>query len=167
MDAQSYRDALDKVTSLAHKRIFGEALQIVDDLLRENPRSSELLVRRATLQQLDDAEHSLDSIEGDLRTAQLLSPENFVAQLEIGHFLYAVRDRPGDALQSFQSARRIAADALKEAMIGEIKCHADLHAWDMAADVLAEAEAHFPNDLDLSLLRAEHEPYARRDPLID
>jgi len=46
---------------------------VLEDLIREYPHSSELLVRRAMLQQLDRSDHSLEDIERDLRAALLLA----------------------------------------------------------------------------------------------
>jgi hypothetical protein len=157
MNASSFRDAVARVDTLRQQRRFSEALESIEGLLREEGSSSELLVRRAVLQQLDEEVHTLDQIEEDLRTAQLLSPGHLEAQLELGHFLYAVRDRSGEALPHFHSARLRACASLKEAFIGEIKCHADLRDWASVTRVLAEAEETFPGDLELSLLRADHE----------
>lgn len=157
MNASSFRDALERVDTLRQQRRFAEALQSVESLLREEGISSELLVRRAILQQLDAGVHELDPVEQDLRNAQLLSPGHLEAQLELGHFLYAVRDQPGEALPLFHSARSRACASLKEAFIGEVKCHADLGDWASVIRVLAEADELFPGDLDLSLLRADHE----------
>jgi hypothetical protein len=162
MNASSFRDALEQVDTLRQQRRISEALQCVERLLREEGSSSELLVRRAVLQQLDAEVHALDQIEEDLRLAQLQSPGHLEAQLELGHFLYAVRDQPGEALPHFHSARSRACASLKEAFIGEIKCHADLRAWASVTRVLDEAEETFPGDLDLSLLRAEYEDAATR-----
>lgn len=164
MSASSFRKALERVDELRQERQVAEALRSVEDLLRDHEGSPELLVRRAILQQLDSEEHPLDNIEEDLRTAQLASPGHLDAQLELGHFLYAVRDLPGEALPHFQSARLRASAALKEAFLGEAKCHADLRDWTSFARVLDEADEAFPGDLELSLLRAEHEPSETQRP---
>jgi hypothetical protein len=162
MNASSFRDALELVDTLRQQRRFAEALQSVESLLREEGISSEVLVRRAILQQLDAGAHSLEQIEGDLRLAQLRSPGHLEAQLELGHFLYAVRDQPSEALPHFRSARTRACASLREAFLGEIKCHADLGDWASVTRVLDEAEETFPGDLDLSLLRAEYADAATR-----
>ncbi len=157
MDAHSFRQALERVDALRRERQIREALRSVEALLREASSSSELLVRRALLQQVDEDEvHSLDEIEQELRAARSFSPGLGEAQLELGHFLYAVRDRAGEAAPIFEEARRQAALTLKEALLGELKCRAELREWDAFVRVLEEAEQHFPGDAELALLREEH-----------
>lgn len=163
MPLQSYREALERVTVLEREKKLGEALRVLEDLLGEYPHSSELLVRRGMLQQLDSGDHSLEDIERDLRAAQLLAPGHPTPALEFGHFLYAVRDSAKEALPCFQVARDLAAEALKEALLGEIKCHLELRAWREAEEALTEAERLFPGDLELALLRAERDERAELD----
>nr|AGC72575.1 hypothetical protein [uncultured bacterium A1Q1_fos_1870] len=160
MPLQPYREALGRVTILKREKKLGEALCVLEELLREHPHSSELLVQRAMLQQLASGDHSLEDIECDLRAAQLLAPSHPAPQLELGHFLYAVRDSAKEALPCFHVARGLAAEALKEALLGEIKCHLELRAWSEVEEALAEAERLFPGDLELALVRAERDELA-------
>ncbi len=157
MEPKAFREGLERADELARTEHIEEALAEIERLSKEEPNSSELLVRSAMLRQLSKREHSLEQVEGSLREASLRSPGLLNAQLELGHCLYAVRDRPGEALEYFAQTRRDALALLKEAMIGEIRCYADLNVRESQWETLAEAESIFPRDPDLSILRADLE----------
>lgn len=157
MEPKAFRDQLDRVDQLARTEEVEEALGLLQQLSLEEPTSSELLLRRAMLEQLSKQDHSLEEIERCLEEACQRSPGLLNARLELGHFLYAVRDRPAEAREHFTHARRDALAFLKEAMMGEIRCHAGRNDREAQWQTLAEAESLFPRDLDLSLLRADLE----------
>jgi tetratricopeptide (TPR) repeat protein len=157
MEPKAFRSELERVDQLSRAGQVEAALGLVCQLSLKEPASSELLLRRAMLEQLSRQEHSLEEIERCLREACLRSPGLINARLELGHFLYAIRNQPLEALDCFAQARTDIWALLREAMIGEVRCHADLHNREAQLEVLANAESLFPRDLDISLLRADSE----------
>lgn len=155
MDNRSFRAALDNLDALRRNGDHDEALRLANELLTQMPLSGELLVRVGLLLQLVRDEGSLDEIEEKLGSAVVCAPSNVDASIELGHFLYAVRDKSNEALPYFESAREKAETLLKEALIGAIKCYAELGNWAAVDAAFDDAERHFPGDMDLSMLREE------------
>ena len=160
MEHQEWIDALSALRALARERRFDEALALVEDLLAQGPSSTELLVWRAKLLQLApqaEAGEPLSSAEASLAQACALAPEAAPPRLEMGHLLYAVQDRPADALHQFEAAERLARGNLKDALIGKIQCLVALGQAAAARSELAGAAQLFPGDTDLGVLQAELE----------
>ncbi len=157
MDVQSFRRALDNIDALRRDKKFGEALRAVNELMPSAPYAGELLVRLGMLLQVVDDDSTLEKVETALRAAETCAPGNLDASIELGHFLYAVRDQPREALVHFEAAHEKATTSLKDALIGKIKCHADLHDWNAVESALDEAKLHFPDDSDLQMLRDEYQ----------
>ena len=151
-------DALSQLRTLRRERRFGEALALVERLLKEGPSSAELLVLRAQLLQLAPETHMADPLaaaEESLAQACALAPDAVEPLIEMGHFLYAVKDRPANALTQFEAAERLARAGLKDALIGKIKCLAQLGRQAEARAEMATAAEIFPDDTDLGVLQAE------------
>jgi tetratricopeptide (TPR) repeat protein len=153
-------DALSELRTLRRERRFGEGLALVERLLREGSSSAELLVFRAQMLQLapaTDMPDPLAAAEESLAQACALAPDAVEPRIEMGHFLYAVKDRPADALTQFEAAERLARAGLKDALIGKIKCLAQLGRQSEARAEMATAAEMFPDDTDLGVLQAELE----------
>jgi lipopolysaccharide biosynthesis regulator YciM len=153
-------DALSELRTLRRERRFGEALALADRLLKAGPLSAELLVWRAQMLQLApeaDVADPLAAAEESLTQACALAPEAVEPRIEMGHFLYAVKDRPADALGQFEAAERLARAGLKDALIGKIKCLAQLGRQAEARAEMAIAAEIFPDATDLGVLQAELE----------
>jgi tetratricopeptide (TPR) repeat protein len=144
-------EALSEIRVLQRERRFDEALARVERLLAEGPCSTELLVSRARLLQLSS--HSPDEADA----ADPLAPEGIEPRIELGYFLYAVRDRTAEALGHFEDAERLACNLLKDALMGQLRCLAELGRADELQATLADAVQLFPDDLDVGLLQAELE----------
>lgn len=160
VEYRQWMDALSELRALRRERRFGEALALVERLLKEGPSSTELLVFRAQVLQLVpevDMADPLAAAEESLAQACALAPDTVEPLIEMGHFLYAVQDRPADALSQFEAAERLARAGLKDALIGKIKCLAQLGRQVEARVELADAAQIFPDDTDLGVLQAELE----------
>jgi len=153
-------NALSELRTLRRERRFSEALALVERLLVEAPFSTELLVCRAQLLQLAphaEVSNPLAAAEVSLAQACALAPEAIEPRIEMGHLLYAVQDRPADGLGQFEAAEGLARAALKDALIGKIKCLAQLGRHSEAGVELSCAAQIFPDDTDLGVLQAELE----------
>jgi lipopolysaccharide biosynthesis regulator YciM len=153
-------DALSELQALRRERRFSEALELVERLLKEAPFSTELLVRHAELLQLAPqakVSNPLAAAEASLAQALALAPDAIEPRIEMGHLLYAVQDRPADGLDQFEAAEELARAALRDALIGKIKCLAQLGQHAEAGVELASAAQIFPADTDLGVLQAELE----------
>lgn len=160
VEYRQWMHALAELRALRRERRFNEALELVERLLKEAPFSTELLVCRAQLLQLApqaEASNPLASAEESLAQACALAPHAVEPRIEMGHLLYAVQDRPADGLGQFEAAEGLARTALKDALIGKIKCLAQLGRHAEAAVELACAAQIFPHDTDLGVLQAEFE----------
>src|SRR5437588_2074085 len=129
MDIQSYKRRLNAVIKLSRQERYDQALNVVEQLLEEFPLSSDLLVRRGCLIQLsDEADNpgrTLQAARESLETARVLAPDCVEPLIELGHFMYAVEDKPDEALEYFRTARTRAEEELQEAMTGEARCYLD------------------------------------------
>jgi tetratricopeptide (TPR) repeat protein len=153
-------DALTALRALRREHRFDEALTLIERLLEEEPNSTELLVYRAQLLQLAPsvpASDPLAAAEESLAQACALAPDNPEPRIEMGHFLYAVQNRPAAALSYFEAAERLAREELKDALIGKIKCLVELGRAAEARGDLAASMQIFPDDTDLGVLQAEFE----------
>jgi tetratricopeptide (TPR) repeat protein len=160
-------NALSEIRTLRRERRFGEALELVERWLKEAPFSTELLVCRARLLQLApraEVSDPLAAAEESLVQACALAPDAIEPRIEMGHLLYAVQDRPADGLSQFEAAEELALTSLKDALIGKIKCLAELGRHAEADVELAYAAQVFPDDTDLGLLQAELEDEDARKP---
>ena len=157
-DAQTYCKALEQVAALQQCHDFDGALQVIDELLADDPHSSLLHLRRAVLLQVSRASRPLEEVEQALQLACAFDDTNIEAQLEWGHFLDAVRDRPQEALDHFTIASKLAVESLKDALLGRVRCLIQLDQQDAALETLREAERCFPDDTDVELLRADLDP---------
>lgn len=160
MKHREWIDALSTLRVLRREGRFGEALTLVERLLEEGPSSTELLVWRARLLQLApqaEVDDPLAAAEGSLKQACALAPDTVEPRIEMGHFLYAIQDRPAEALSQFEAAEELARSGLKDALIGKIKCLAQLGRGVEARRELDRAAQLFPDDTDLGVLQAELE----------
>jgi tetratricopeptide (TPR) repeat protein len=151
---------LSELRALRRERRFSDALELVERLLKEAPFSTELLVCRAQLLQLApqaEVSNPLAAAEESLAQACALAPDAIEPRVELGHLLYAVLDRPADGLAQLEAAERLARVALKDALIGKIKCMAQLGRHAEARIELTSAAQIFPDDTDLGVLQAELE----------
>ena len=160
VEYQQWMNALSELRALRRERRFSEALALVERWLKEAPFSTELLVCRAQLLQL--APHAevgdpLAAAEESLAQACTLAPDAIEPRIEMGHLLYAVQDRPADGLSQFEAAEGLARASLKDALIGKIKCLAQLGRRTEAGVELAHAAQVFPDDTDLGVLQVELE----------
>lgn len=154
-DVQRYREALQRAVDLQRRQDFEGALQVLDELLGQAPYASALHLHRARLLQLSPVERSLEEVEQALTSACALDDTNIAALLEMGHFIDAVRDRPGHALERFTAAAALAASSLKDALLGRARCLLQLGERAAAEEVLREAQRCFPEDTDVELLGAD------------
>lgn len=160
MEHQQWIDALAALRALRRERRFGEALALVEHLLEEGSSSTELLVCRAQLLQLAPRAkvgNPLAAAEESLAQACALAPDTVEPRIEMGHLLYAVQDRPADALRQFEVAERLARGNLKDALIGKVECLVALGRAAEARVELAGAVRLFPADTDLGVLQTELE----------
>lgn len=151
MDSSTYQDIMRQVGAHCAEMRYQDALALVDELLRECPLSAELWTRRANLLLLtpDDGPLQLDDVEHALETACALSPSLAEAQLEMGHYLHAAQNAPGQAHGYFERAAELAEKQLRDALIYQIKCLAEQGQRDRASEVLASARVRFPDDPEL------------------
>lgn len=160
VEYRQWMNALAELRALRRERRFSEALELVERLLKEAPFSTELLVGRAQLLQLApraEVNDPLAAAEESLARACALAPDAIEPRIEMGHLLYAVQDRPADGLAQFEAAGELARAALKDALIGKIKCLTQLGRHAEAGTELAWAAQLLPDDTDLGVLQAELE----------
>lgn len=146
MTPSEYRAAIKQVLAHWTEERFSEALELVDGLLRESPLSAELWVMRGNLLQLAPDDGPQDAVDHALETACILTPDFTEAQLEMGHYLYSVKAESDTALTYFERAEEQAEEALRDALIYQIKCLVELEQQDKANDIRAHAARRFPDE---------------------
>lgn len=151
MDTQLLKEALDKLDALHREKKYGDALALVEGLLVQYPHLVALLIKRAKLIQLFDGSDvsklpGLEAALESLQQAVMLAPEDITSRIELGHYEYAVNDRPSEAIKHFEAAQESAESGLKQALIGLIKCHADTKSLEQAKNLLERAKVFFPDD---------------------
>lgn len=161
MDLEDFLATLSQVGRLHGQRNYEAAYQLVGELLAIHPFSADLLVKRAKLAQLLDrdapgSDLALGAVRSDLERARTLEPDGLATVLELGHFGHAVEDDAQAGLGDFERARTLAESALREALLGKIRCLLELRELDLARSELDTAEAYF-GDVDFHELRAELE----------
>lgn len=159
MNLQSFLERLSELDELHARREYEAAYDLVVDLLGQQPHSADLLVKRAKLEQLLDRDEpgggvSLESVRAHLEAAHLLQPRAVEPLLELGHLAYAVEDDPEAGLRSFEAARESAESALREALLGKIKCLIEVGEPTLALAEIEAAAACFDSDSDFEELKA-------------
>ncbi|WP_152629976.1 hypothetical protein [Haliangium ochraceum] len=160
MENQSWLDTVSMLRALLREHRFNEAWALIERLPTERLDSAEILVCRARLLQIlpqEAVDEPLAAARESLAHACALSPEAIEPRTEMGHFLFAVLNRPADALEQFELAEQLARNSLKNALIGKLKCMAQLGRGDAARSELAALGPVFPDDTELGLLRIELE----------
>lgn len=160
-----YHNSLQQVISLCKEKKFWAAYDLVNELLDKYPVTPSLLMRRAMIiQMLDTMEGreipSLEQVKQDLLLACELAPEEIEPFIELGHFEYAVMDRPDEGMKHFITAQQNADNGMKEALIGRIKCHADMGEMQQAKELLALARKNYEDDDKIEMLYYELEDEA-------
>jgi tetratricopeptide (TPR) repeat protein len=159
MEAEAYRDKIDKIDDLTSQERFEEALAAVEEFLERFPLSPYLLVKRGCLIQLyNEVEHPARTLEvarESLEMACALTPNYVQALIELGYFQYAIEDRSDEALEQFQIAREQAETDLEEALVGEAKSHLDLGQLQQAKEVVDRTLTIFPDSQKGAGIRAE------------
>ena len=120
---------------------YQQALNEVNDLVRnwaDNPR---LLVMRACLIQLQDNESgpSLEDAKADLQRAILLDDQSPSPLVELAHFQLAVEDNPRVACKTFERVANLTRVLLKEALLGQADALSELDRRQEALARLVEA----------------------------
>jgi tetratricopeptide (TPR) repeat protein len=118
----SFRKFMDKIRRDCKSERFDRALTELNRLLCRWPDNPALLIMRAELIQLQDAHAaspSLDDARADLERAAELDERCPNAQIELGHFLFAVKDNPKAALRCFKKATVMCRHLLKETLLGQ------------------------------------------------
>ena len=161
-DIQSYSESRKRLLALYREQKFWDAYRLVEDLLTRYPASMEFLVQRATIIQLLNAKGnqelpSLSLAMQSLKEARELAPDAVEPLLELGHFAYAVNDDSAAGLEYFESAEEIAEAGLKEALVGQIRCHLDRGNRAQADRLLQRARLLFPDDDEVQMLHDEFE----------
>ncbi|MGL5064849.1 MAG: hypothetical protein ACRC62_33125 [Microcoleus sp.] len=164
VNIQAYLESKEQLSKLYEQQKYGEAWQLLEKMLADYPYSIDLLVKRSKIIQLLDTEHiyelpSLDMAVESLQLSHLLAPDAIEPCLELGHFEYAVSDRPESAIKYFEAAKIQAHLQLKLATIGLIKCYIDLGKIFLARQTLETAKIWFSNDSDLGVIEFELEEY--------
>src|SRR5207248_32513 len=120
---------------------YQQALNQVNDLLRNWPDNPRLLVMRACLIQLQDNGNgpSLEDAKADLRRAILLDDQSPSPLLELAHFQLAVEDNPRVACKTFERVANLARALLKEALLGQADALSELDRRQEALARLVEA----------------------------
>ena len=150
----------EQLDTLFKNHKFKDALKLVEDLISQYPHSVELLVKYAKIIQLIDEKDlskipPLDVALESLKKAHMLAPRSIEPCLELGYFEYAVNDRPDEAVKYFEVAEEIAIEGLKDALMGLIKCNVEIGNMSHAKEILREAKAIFPDDIDIDILELE------------
>ncbi|MEM9489869.1 MAG: hypothetical protein AAGC55_12030 [Myxococcota bacterium] len=160
MDWEDYKTSVRQLDALIAERRLDAALAHVDRLLASSPGSVALLIKQATLRQLqnDDAQTpTLADCRQSLERAIELEPNAVEPYVELGHLDYAVADDPQTALISFEKAVESAAKGLKEGLIGMAKCQLELGQLDAVQKIIEYLKLLFPDDLDVAMLEDECE----------
>jgi len=86
-----------------------EALQLVEDGLREHPTSERLWIRKGDLIQLGptDTPYELEDALASYQQALRINPYSVEAYQEIGHFYDSVMSDKGKAQEWFSKAREL------------------------------------------------------------
>ncbi|MFB2974970.1 tetratricopeptide repeat protein [Microseira sp. BLCC-F43] len=162
MNIQDFKESLEKLDALHQQQDYESALKLVQDLLADFPYSVELLIKYAKLIQLIDKDDlanfpSLNEAREKLEISHLIDPKSIEACIELGNFEYAINDSASEAIRYFNAGEEIAKSGLKAAMIGQIKCYADLGDISQAKEILRKAKEFFPDDSELGILAFELE----------
>jgi tetratricopeptide (TPR) repeat protein len=158
MDWEDYKTSVWQLNSLITEKRLGAALKHVDKLLEKSPGSVALLIKRATLLQLQDDDTqaaSLADCRKSLGLAIELEPNSIEPYIELGNFEYAVADNAHAALGYFEKAISPAEAGLKAALIGMVKCQMELGRPSDASRTMERMKTIFPDDLEVLMLEDE------------
>lgn len=151
--------ALDRVRALHAAGAYEEALALTGVLLERFPGCAALWVRRGKLMQLSDEEPvgdaPLDEIATCFQRAQVLAPGDAEADIELGHFRYAVEDDTLAGRALFVAAEEKALIWLREAIAGQLRCAVELHDHETIQRLRDRIAAMFPRDDELVYLCVE------------
>jgi len=164
-DITKYKKSVDQLLSIYRKKQFWESYDLVNELLDQYPCAVDLLVLRSMIIQLLDKREgrevpSPDLVKQDLLIACQLAPGAIEPFIELGHFEYAVMDRPDEGMKHFITAQQNADNGMKAALIGRIKCHADMGEMQQAKELLAMARKNYADDDEIEILYYELEDEA-------
>ena len=116
------------------------AIANVDELCKECPCNSQLLVMWACLAQLqDDPGSSLNEVKRSLQQAIEFDSKSVDALLEMGNLLDSVDDSPSVAAKMFADAADLARRQLVDALVGSAKSLLQINPHSEAIDFLIEA----------------------------
>lgn len=162
MTASQFRTEVDRALACYQSGEYVEAYRLVGQLLATFPLSVDLLLLRARLiQLLEEADltvypsATLDLVQESLQTATTLAPRNAEALNEFGYFALNVRDRASEALEQFQSAERVAATDLLEALVGQLKCLQELGDTESLERIKRKIQSTFPDEALTDLVDVE------------
>jgi len=137
---KSYQQSINKVLRCWKNGEYKDALRLVDGLLAEWPGNARLHVLWANLVQLqDETEYTLTEAKQALIRATALDDDSPAGHLELGHFLNAVQDNPGEAAAAFSRAAEVARRQLIDALLGQAGALVELRSRDAAWKCLEEA----------------------------
>ena len=160
MNLEAFLERLSELDELHAGKEFEAAYALIVDLLKQQPYSADLLVKRAKLEQLLDWDEpvggiSLASVRAHLEAAHMLAPDAVEPLLELGHLAYAVEDDPEAGLRYFEMALERTEWALREALLGKIKCFLAMGEPAPALAEIRAASAYLEGDTDFEGLKAE------------
>ena len=150
---------LERLRELHAAGAYEDALALTGALLERFPGCAALWVKRGMLMQLSNDEPvgdaPLDEIAECFQRAQVLAPGDAEADIELGHFRYAVEDDTPAGMALFVAAEEKALGRLREAIAGQLRCAAELKDLETIQRLHARIAAVFPPDDDLVYLCIE------------
>lgn len=128
MSATLLKTALARISRYQRAGRFADALAEVERVLKHSPWNTRMLVLRSMLIQLLDEEEGPDLEEAKHSLLQAVQSDSRAPEplIELGCYLFAVEDKPHEALRRFQAGARLAQELLSEALVGMASCFLEL-----------------------------------------
>lgn len=149
---------------LMQNKDFDAALVTVENLIDQGCVSSDLLELRGRLIQIADKsgmlfpDLTLEIAKSSFESAIAISRQPIGPLIELGYYKYAVMvDRTAEALAHFDDAEQNAMSGLKDALIGQAKCHLELGDQSKANAILDRLRLLYPYDEDSKIAILEME----------
>ena len=158
-DREPLKEVIEGIASirqLGKREEFDAALALTRALLDRFPGCAALWMLSGRLMQLarnDDG--PLEQIFQCFENAAALAPHDPECSIELGYFLYSVRDETEAGQEHFAAAAVKARELLREALTGQLKCAVERGNREAALEIIREADALFPEDFDIQVLKDE------------